>query len=541
MPQPRPLTVRRVFGDQPYTEVGHPGTAVRDERLGLLAVAGGLRHPQWPGRDAAKGWTRTRIGVYDADAPRCRQLLRARWSVSALRFHPTLPLLAIGTGAWSHEGELLLLNLASGRVLSLLAEPRNVCGLRWSDARTLEVFLTPDDDVLEAGGDSALRAVVEHDDWSAAGNPTSAPSPGELHPYDSELELVALPPDDRVPPLLAQIDGAAPGPRRGPVWAVESLPGGRILAALEGTRLECWGPDGTREWSAPDPDPQGGGREILLAPDRRSAWVNTSARTRWDGHGWHERPYPIDRLSVDDGTVRTTVDPGFAVACTRRADGWLALRDCRHSVARPVTVLVSPGHREAVRLELGGYDLFNHHFPVRHSPELLFLQGESTQPAAGKQIVRVDPPDGTTGTPRIHRLFPLEWDADRDAHLFGGPAVHLADGRGPALVHAGTVHHPHGLRPGGAFVVRRRMPDGAPDWVFTTDTQTTGLDTDGETVYVAGNSGEVVALCAADGTVRDRRTLRIDGFPADPLSLTAAGPDRVLIGTVDGRIADCTF
>ncbi|UKY47638.1 hypothetical protein [Streptomyces inhibens] len=528
----QPLTIHRIFGGRPYAEIGFPTTAVRDERLGLLAIGGALGTMQWPGWDAARGWTRSRVGVYTADGARCHHLLRSHWPVSVLRFHPSLPLLAIGTGGWSQEGELLLLNLDSGKVVSVMeGRYRHICGLRWLDDRTLEVFLAPDDEEdLDDDGPDALRYVIECEDWTAATDGMVAAE-----------ELPWGPPDARIPDApdnlrreLAHLAWTPWAPRQ-LVWAVEPLDDGRILATLDGIQLECWSPDGIREWAVAGQD---GGREILLTPDRRSAWVNTSGRTRWDGDGWHERPYPIDRLSVDGGAVLDTVDPGFAVACVARHDGWLALRDCRHHVERPVTVLVSPGHREAARLELGGYDLFNHHLPVRHSPELLFLQGDPHRHSAENWVVRVDPPDGAA-PPQVHRLFPLEWDSARNAHLVGGPAVHLDDAHGPALVHAGTFPYPHGLRPGDAFVTRRRLPDGAPAWVFLADAQATAMDTDGETVYVAYNSGEVVALHAGEGTVRQRRLLSIDGIVADPLSLTVAGPGRLLIGTVDGRIVDC--
>lgn len=78
-------------------------------------------------------------------------------------------------------------------------------------------------------------------------------------------------------------------------------------------------------------------------------------------------------------------------------------------------------------------------------------------------------------------------------------------------------------------------------WVFGTDAAPAAVETDGDTVYAALHSGEIVALAADDGTVRARGLLRLDGQITDPLSLAVVGPGHVVVGTADGRIAECGF
>ena len=97
-----------------------------------------------------------------------------------------------------------------------------------------------------------------------------------------------------------------------------------------------------------------------------------------------------------------------------------------------------------------------------------------------------------------------------------------------------------GLQPGGSFVVRRSITAEQPDWIFRTDRPSTELDADDETVYVSYDDAEIVALRLGDGTMRWRGTLTIAGIPAIPSALTVAGPDRLLIGTSDGRILNCS-
>ncbi|USQ86022.1 hypothetical protein NFX46_21270 [Streptomyces phaeoluteigriseus] len=108
------------------------------------------------------------------------------------------------------------------------------------------------------------------------------------------------------------------------------------------------------------------------------------------------------------------------------------------------------------------------------------------------------------------------------------------------LIYAGTVHHGHGLQPGGSFVVRRTAAGEEPTWVFRTDRKATDLDHDMETVYVTYDDGEIVGLDLRDGNVRWRRHLAVAGVPVVATALTVTEPGRLLIGTTDGRILDCS-
>lgn len=135
----------------------------------------------------------------------------------------------------------------------------------------------------------------------------------------------------------------------------------------------------------------------------------------------------------------------------------------------------------------------------------------------------------------FRRLLPYSWTPG-ETH-FAGPGVETTDG---SLLYAGTVYHGHGLQPGGSFVVRRKVTSGEPRWVFRTDRKATDLDAEAEPAYVAYDDGEIVALDLHDGTVRWRRQLTVAGVPAIPTALTVAGPGRLLLGTSDGRILDCS-
>ncbi|MGC4957755.1 hypothetical protein ACLQ2P_31530 [Actinomadura citrea] len=176
----------------------------------------------------------------------------------------------------------------------------------------------------------------------------------------------------------------------------------------------------------------------------------------------------------------------------------MVLRDVDYASTSEESLLISPEVQEAGRVELGRFDLFNHPFAVRHSPELFFLRGGGRGGAQGKQVARLDPLTRT-----VTDLFPLEWDTARKGHLFGGPAAYFRDAAGEALVHGGAVHNGRGLLPGNAFVARRALPSGSVTWVFTADHNVTSLDISDGTVYAAFTSGTVVALDAVAGAMRE--------------------------------------
>ncbi|KDN88210.1 hypothetical protein [Kitasatospora cheerisanensis] len=159
-----PLQVLRVLGDRPFAEAGEPVLAVSDEGRGLLAVAGG----------PAFARTAT-VAVYGVGDLRCRAALRSRFPVHALAFHPTEPLLAVGTGAYDggylFEGELLLLDWETGSATTLVEHDfgRQVLGLTWLDGQTLRVLMAPPDDHQDGRAHvEGHVAVVRRPNWRAA-------------------------------------------------------------------------------------------------------------------------------------------------------------------------------------------------------------------------------------------------------------------------------------------------------------------------------------------------------------------------------------
>ncbi|GHJ47339.1 hypothetical protein Cs7R123_46810 [Catellatospora sp. TT07R-123] len=492
------LRIDRVLGDRPFAEIGEPALAVADESRGLLAVAGTDKFGTAP------------VGVYGIGDLGCRAILRSGHPVHAMAFHPTSPLLAVGTGGYDggyfFEGELLLMDLETGAGVSLIEDPlgRQVLALEWLTGQELRVLMAPPDDWQDkqAWTDGHV-AVVRRRDWRVV-------PPRSITGDELAGPRVAAPRLDGREDARRAVSGLSADwdPRRD-VRGVEELSDGRIVATLDGAQAESWLPSGERQGIVPD---DMGGRDLVVAADERSVWV-CLMRPEWE-----ERPQPLVRLSAEDGMQLEQLTSAAPASLVRCGDGL------------PAVAPAGEGGRLRIRRGSRIY--------VRQ----IDREREWTPGPAEAWLAAADLQDpATDGHPRepaeqdFRRLSPYSWTPG-ETH-FAGPGAEIADG---SLVHAGTVHHGQGLQPGGSFVVRRTVTDGQPRWIFRTDRKATDLDADANTAYVAYEDGEIVALDLHDGAVRWREQLAVAGVPAIPTALTVAGPGRLLVGTSDGRILDCS-
>ncbi|MEV4498076.1 hypothetical protein AB0J84_20595 [Micromonospora arborensis] len=416
---------------------------------------------------------------------------------------------------------------------------REVAWRTWREGRVLDLALAPSDD-WELDRDAftlGYDAVVERTDWSVVGESTI--SGREL---DGPLRENAWRGSERAArrgvARLCVRAGAVWSPRRS-VGAVEQLRDGRVLAALDGVQLELWRESGERAWAVTDVGAVGGQR-IDVGPDEAWAWATESVR--------RDRPaVPGEgavRYSVRDGRPLERLDVGFPAVLMTRSDGSIALRDVRMGLASSQLVLFppGPGSTEAGRVELSGFEPYSLDLPVRHATAFYLMQNEGDRHHPDPWIAVVESgADGQAAT--VRRLFRFAWDTvaqdvTRDAPFYSGPAVELNDATGPALVHAVTLRGPLPR----AFLARRRLPDGSPNWVAPVEHPVAAVesDTEGGTVYAGLVSGDVVAFDARTGFPRWQRRLAVHGHPVVPLSLSCALPGRLLVGTADGRILDCS-
>lgn len=136
-------------------------------RSQVAALASEIDLLYWPGRAVYEGRRiRYRLSLYDGDLEsRLGVFDRARFPINDVAFHPTRPLVAVGTGSYDggymFEGDLWLWNWETGEVRSLLGESRDVTACRRVDADRLAVLLHPrDEEEFPGAEDKAFETYV---------------------------------------------------------------------------------------------------------------------------------------------------------------------------------------------------------------------------------------------------------------------------------------------------------------------------------------------------------------------------------------------
>ncbi|MFE2975841.1 hypothetical protein [Streptomyces sp. NPDC059258] len=544
-----PLTVDRILADRSRAELGRSVLTVAAPS-GTHMVLGG-HDPQ----GSADGYP---IGVYaasppgaDTSAPQAQppalQWLRTGWRLRAAAFHPTLPLLVLGTGSYDggyfFEGELVLLDLATGEHRHLFEEGcrREVRSLEWTDARTLRILLAPYDDWEDrAAWREGHRVDLVRPDWRAVPahsvRDTELTGPRVPAALPEPIPTLAAP---EPAPALAAPDTEGPPP--GEIRSLTVLPDGDILLTADHVLLERWSARGERRWSIPaDPD-LGGGRTAVALPQGHSAWVETLGP-------WHGDSGTFLRIGLSDGIEherRTTPGPAALVTTSEG----------------PLLVPIRAGYGERARSRF------------RHGPRAIFrdIAGspcvcdcpwdddeecgcDCTCPVCAIEsedaevwLTTVD--THHTGRPadlafpaaeRCRRLFPWSWEPG-ETHS-GGPGVSVGE---TDLVMATVRHDGRAGLPVQGFVTRRSVAEGStgtPSWIFRVDRTPTALDIDPatDTVYVTLSSGELIALEATTGALLTRGHVLVRGVPVIPTAVTVIGPGRILLGTSDGRVLVAT-
>jgi hypothetical protein len=528
-----PLRPTAAFGDLAYCEVGTPSVVVIGSD-GLVAVGGSLGPAQWNGEDVGsapvrrsgslRGWYR--LGLFDA-ATACVALVDSHWPITCAAFSPGGDLLAIGAGSYDggycFEGELIILDVATGSRVSVLARPREVLDVEWLDSRRIRIVVSQAFEEFEPQQPSTFTVVA--DDWR-----TLTERSIDLGGDPVYLEAFVRPPTTDVDTALVRLAygaGREFGHRR-QVWAVETVNFG-VVAALDQVELEGWDRLGTLRYRR---ETVGQERQIISAAPN-AVLTNVEPLRLYRSPS---QPSLVNVVNVDSGEVVNNVKVAGPCVVTSAA-GLTLVRSTDHRNQQwPSLVFEGLNAADASPVDVGGYDLFNHYFSIRRAPSVLALRGSTERSYENKWVVRITKDSSRKGRTVVEPLFALEWDEARDGQLFGGPGVYINDEAGAAIVHAGHVHNGQGLLPGNAFVVRRRYPTGQMLWTFPMDCQATGVDEAEGIVHVALIDGRVVRLDAATGRLLSSRYLEVNGHGCIPLSTACASAGEFYIGTIDGRI-----
>ncbi|MBF5043303.1 PQQ-binding-like beta-propeller repeat protein [Aggregicoccus sp. 17bor-14] len=494
-----------------------------------VALASDFPLLYWPGRATYEGHRlRHRISLYDGSLRvRVAVLDTVRFPINDVAFHPTRPILAIGTGRYDggylFEGELLLWNWETGECSNLLAGSREVVRLRFVDGERLAVLLRPvHEEEFEGDAFDTYLGTVLTDLRSAAAAGFTGPDP----------RLAGL-----TPRLPATLGFEAPAPTadlqraeaarafcasrgleaRTRVWDLSWTPEGRLAAVHDGCLAELWEAGGTRLECF-----TGAGHGVQLARVSDHLVV----------HVVHRATDPFaapDRSSLHRLQDRELVhvrDFPHTVALGADAAGRLLCRDTGDLMRRRPRedlVLATDG-TELLRGDLGHYDLFNHFVRLDGGEGLCFLRGTPPSSHQGKRLCRI----GRDGT--VQAL--MAWD--------GLPrhAMNAAACWGPAdsLLRAFQVYDP---RPSAAtFRLERCDPvTGQVLWTRELEalvTAMTPVGTQGHVAY-ALTSGDVGLVDAETGALVWQESARINGVATVLLSLAARG-EQLAAGAIDGRL-----
>ena len=372
-----PIRVDRVLGEGPFREIGKPLVAEFSPDGGLVVIGGDLGPLSWHGRPPLSRWRyreplgRYALGAYEANGdPVPVHFVHVQWPVRSVAFHPVRPVVAVGTGgddggdAW--KGELLLLDLESGRVTSVLAASRDVRRVAWRDESTLDLALEATWDGEWQSEHCLATSIFFGASWDqstlgkmALGAETQVP---RVEPPDSARAV------DVVEGLCRE-RGLAWNLRRD-VWAVRVLPDGRILSASEGIALECWEPGAeAAAWSLLV---EGCGYQVHVAPHRRTARVLTQLaywlldpRTLRNDPSVVNAPSVVREISVDDGTEVDSWTIGSQAVMVSRSDGWWSTRAARFVRGGERVEMRSPTGDLSAIGDLESWDVASHPFEIR--------------------------------------------------------------------------------------------------------------------------------------------------------------------------------
>lgn len=533
-----PLAVDRILADRPRAEVG---------RSVLTVPAPTGTHVVIGGHDPTNREDGYPIGVYAtpareagvsaaADSARALAWLRTDRPLRAAAFHPTEPLLVLGTGSYDggyfFEGQLVLLDLTSGEHRYLFADDcrREVRFLEWTDAHTLRLLLAPPDDWEEpAAWSEGHRVELTRPDWRAV------PARSVRHQDMFGPRVPAAQPQPN-PPVGGPDEDR---PRPGEIRSLTLLSDGDILLTADHALLERWSARGERRWSVPA-DPELGGGRLAVVADGASAWVETLGPPRRDRGEFlriglsygielerHATPGPAALVTTSEGPRLVPMPAGYG----ERA--WSRFRHGPHAIfrdiPRPPCTCGCPWDDEedcdcdctCPLCTVGGEDeevwlTVVHAAPTGDPARLAFATAECCR-----------------------RLFPWSWEPG-EIH-FGGPGAWAGE---TDLVMATVRYDGHVGVPKQGFVSRRpagKGSSGIPSWTFPVDRTPAALDIDPSTgtVLVALRGGELIALDSTTGMLRARGHVRVRGVPVIPTALTVTGPGRFLLGTSDGRVLAC--
>ncbi len=513
-------------------ESGRPGNGFTRDDGRFVALTSSFDLLYWPGRATYDGHRlHHRVSLYDATLSKLLGVFdRAHYPINVISFHPTQPILAIGTGSYDggylYEGDLWLWNWESGEIRSLLGESREVVNCRFVNDKSLALLLRPrhDDEFKEDEEDDfgvCVGLTIEDlRDANDAGysQPTGDPRLQQLTPIAPQqlgFSVGSSPVQSLFRDTVAEagrLDEFAP---RGRVWDTCWLTNQKIAVVHDECHVEVWTTDGELLLKQ---EGEGFGVQVVNSPIK--PLVHVVRRANFRDH--------MDDCSTlwwldDDGlTLAYDFQKGAVISVDR--NGNLLCRDPGDTGRRRERVdqILLPNAKNAYSGDLGHYDCFNHYLRLDGGEALYFLRGTPKSSHENKQLCRVLV-DGSVETV-------MPWDT-KQSHLMHPIACW---GSNNSIIRAYSVYNPH---PGkGAKYIEACTPAGGSAWSHEVSALVTSMVMmNNDVLAYALTDGCLGLLDATTGELLYEESIEIDGLPSMITSLASQGR-RLAMGTVEGRL-----
>jgi hypothetical protein len=313
--------------------------------------------------------------------------------------------------------------------------------------------------------------------------------------------------------------------RRSPIWDVALLDANTIGLVHDECLLEIHDRAGARRHAFRG---KGHGVQILRA---RNPLVHVSHFDR-GASNW-SAAYHSALMAYDDGRLTNTASFDGSYVFSVSADGSILGRANRShgERGRGRDVIMSSTARAPARLDLGHYDVFNHHLRIDGAPFLFFVQGTPPGSHKLKQLCIVDAGGG------VRRLWPLLEDTgDHASHAMECSFAYVHDRQGQGIIVAGRHYCPSPRTAYSGFIYRKNLEDGRELWRHPTTASATSIKSmpAAGLVLAAFLDGSFAMVQSDTGEIRRWDSFAPDGYPGVIFALDVDA-SHLLIGAIDGR------
>jgi WD40 repeat protein len=456
------------------------------------------------------------------------------YPINDVSFHPTLPLLAVATGAYDggfyHKGQLLLWDYEVDRCVQVFSESREVVRCEFRGSERLAVLLRP-----RYAGEFPDVDAVDCFVGSVLENITATRESPSIRTVDPRLSaLLPIRPSavgfDRIELYLAEHrarfyeavrrlaldDRIGPYEERTAVRDVAWLDERTLAAVSDQSHLEVWRldrhGDSTRVLRETG---YGIGAQLLRSP---SGWLV---------HVVDEGPPDTqegDRsilLSLEEGVLTPWQTFDRVYVFSTDASGYLLGRDAGDP-ARARTrrdLVIAPGGSVVHEEDLGRYNSFSDYLRLDGGPALYFLGRVEDDRRAVFSLA----PDGDAS-------LVLAWERGGQ-HT--SSSIGCLDGR--SILRAYAVHEKR--RPEQRWIERVDLETGASAWRSRVEHTVLALALvpDADAMIATTLDGALELRDTATGELLDRRAIGDRGIVSRGISCAVHGTN-IAVGTADGRV-----